>query len=268
MSIVKQLDAGIRYIDFRCGVSFGKLYLFHGRSPLASSLHAVLAQIYAWLDENLTETIMLQVKMEGGTGDREAFEDLFRAELDAHSEFWALGSTIPTLGEVRGQIQLMRRFSIASGPLGIDVRRWADNSPRFVIPLERPEHLVVQDQYEYTDTVPNFRKLIETKFEAVTALIELAKLDRNPRSWYLNWTSAYTSPLSFSVVASPADIALGREEIEDGHRHFVRGINQSLREEVFENPREGRVGTILMDFLEEPAADTVSRILMTNHFIV
>jgi 1-phosphatidylinositol phosphodiesterase len=162
MSIEDQLKSGIRYFDFGCGVSFGTLYLFHGRSPLGFTLTEVLARVYAWLARVQREAIMVQIKMEGGTGDETAFEKLLRSEFTKNEKFWALGNTIPKLGAIRGKIQLMRRFYISSGMLGVDVRRWADNSPKFTIPIEKHERMVVQDQYEYTDAVPTFAELVRT----------------------------------------------------------------------------------------------------------
>ena len=39
MSIDDQLKSGLQYFDFHCDVSFGSLYLFHGRSPLGFALN-------------------------------------------------------------------------------------------------------------------------------------------------------------------------------------------------------------------------------------
>jgi hypothetical protein len=123
MSIDDQLNSGIRYFDFRCGVSFGRSHLFHGRSPLGFTLTDVLVRMYAWLNRAQKEAIMLQIKMEGGSGDEIAFEELLRSEFNANAKFWALGNTIPRLGAIRSKIQLIRRFHISKGTLGIDVKR-------------------------------------------------------------------------------------------------------------------------------------------------
>ena len=266
MSIADQLNSGVRYFDFRCGVSFGRLYLFHGRSPLGLELSTVLARMYRWLDRSQHEAIMLQIKMEGGTGDETAFENMLRSELTNNAKFWALGNTIPKLGAVRGKIQLMRRFQISSGILGIDIRRWADNSPKFTIPLEQHGSLVVQDRYEYTDVVPTFAELVQTKSAAVDALIAAARDDKNLRAWYLNWCNAYALPFSFGVIASPADTAIGRNDVVGRRRHFVPGVNTSLFKKSFLEPAKGRHGTILLDFAETPDPDLVAAIVMTNTF--
>ena len=268
MSIAEQLNAGIRYFDFRCGVYFGKLYLFHGRSPLGLWLNDVLAKMYAFLDRSPHEAIMVQVKMEGGSGDESVFEKLFLAELAENKKYWALGTVIPKLGTVRGKIQLMRRFHVSSGRVGIDVRRWADNSPQFTIPLVEDERLVVQDRYEFTDVVPTFAELIQTKSDAVNALIATAKSEKSRRAWYLNWCNAYALPLSLGVIATPADIAIGRNDFESGgRRRFFPGVNARLNDRFFSTETKGRFGTILLDYAETPAPQLVSSIVMTNTFI-
>ena len=56
--------------------------------------------------------MVLQVKHEGVDGDEGRFEELVRGEVEGNERFWAVGTGIPRLGEVRGRIQLMRRFRI------------------------------------------------------------------------------------------------------------------------------------------------------------
>lgn len=266
LSIEDQLNSGIRYFDFRCGVSFGRILLFHGSSPLGFELSNVLAGMYRWLDRSPHEAIMLQIKMEGGTGDESAFEKMLRFEFNDNAKFWALGNKIPKLGAIRGKIQLMRRFHISSGMLGINVRQWADNSPKFTIPIGPDDLLVVQDRYEYTDVAPTFAELVGRKSSAVDALIAAARDDKNPRAWYLNWCNAYALPFLSGVVASPFDIAVGRDEVSGRHQHFVPGVNPSLFKKSFLTPVKGRHGTILLDFAETPDPDLVTAIVLTNMF--
>ena len=201
--------------------------------------------MYAWLERVQSEAIMLQIKMEGGTGDENAFEEMLRSAVTKNARFWALGNTIPRLGTVRGKIQVMRRFT-SRGPLGIDVGRWADNSPNFTIPLEQDGRLVVQDRYEYTNVVPTFAELIRIKSSAVDALITAARHDENLRAWYLNWCNAYTLPFSFGVAATSSDIAIGRNEGVARRREFVPGVNSSVFKKSFLELVKGRHGTILL----------------------
>jgi hypothetical protein len=101
---------------------------------------------------------------------------------------------------------------------------------------------------------------------AVDALITAARDEKNPKAWYLNWCNAYALPLSLGVVATPADIAIGRNDVVGGRRHFVPGVNSSLSRKSFPAPVRGRYGTILLDFAETPDADLVAAIVMTNTF--
>jgi hypothetical protein len=105
--------------------------------------------------------------------------------------------------------------------------------PNFTIPLEQHRKLVVQDHYEYTDVVPTFAELIQVKSSAVDALIAVARHDENPRAWYLNWCNACTLPFSFGAVATPSDIAIGRNEGAGRRREFVPAVNSSLFKKSF-----------------------------------
>jgi hypothetical protein len=126
--------------------------------------------------------------------------------------------------------------------------------------------VVVQDEYEYTDVVPTFAELIRRKSSAVDALVAAARNDEDPRAWYLNWCNAYALPFSFGVVATPADIAIGRYDVTGTRRHFVPGVNSSLFKNSFLVPIKGRHGTILFDFAETPDPNLVAAIIMTNTF--
>jgi hypothetical protein len=166
-----------------------------------------------------------------------------------------LGNTIPRLGAVRGKIQLMRRFHTSRGPLGIDVRHWADNSPKFTILLEQHGRLVVQGRYECTDVVPTFAEPIQTKSSAVDSLIAAARYDENLRAWYLNWCNAYALPFSSGVVETPSDTAIGRNNGVGRRQQFIPEVNSSLFKKSFLEPVKGRHETILLDFVETSEPD-------------
>lgn len=218
--------------------------------------------------EERGECVILQVKHEGGDGDDVKFEELFRREVGHTQDLWVTGSQIPTLGEVRGRIQLMRRFRIKERyeAFGIDVLRWADNARRFWIPVPPGfGHLIVQDEYKFTNVVRTFEQLIERKVADIQDFILEARLmDTEVRrsGWYLNWCNAFAEPFSLGVVATPEQIALGRSgEV---------GVNEVVRERIG-RAREGgervRVGTILLDFVDVKDPRVVQEVVMCNDFL-
>jgi 1-phosphatidylinositol phosphodiesterase len=267
-TLTQQLHLGIRYFDFRLGITFGSLRLYHGKTPLQITLKDALGEMYAFLGQEKGECLILQVKHEGGDGDYARFEELFRREVAGNERMWATGSQIPRLGDVRGKIQLMRRFRVAEsgGVFGIDVQRWADNSKRFWIPVPPGYgHLMVQDEYKFTNVVKTYKELIERKGADIQDLMLEARLvDTEVRrcGWYLNWCSAFAEPFSLGVVATPEQIALGKSgEV---------GINEVVRERIG-RAREGgervRVGTILLDFVDVKDPRVVQEVVMCNQFL-
>ena len=274
-TLTQQLHLGIRYFDFRLGIfktAFGSgsgiLRLYHGKTPLGITFAEALREIYGFLEREKGECVVLQIKHEGVDGDEGRFEELVRGEVEGNEGFWAVGTGIPRLGEVRGRIQLMRRFRIqGDGGLGINVLRWADNAKRFWIPVSPPGcgGLMVQDEYKFTDRVSSFEELIRRKVGVVKDLmIEARLVDTEVRrwGWYLNWCNAFAEPFSgLKVVATPEQIALGR-----GGEY---GVNEMVREMIGEARSRGervRVGTILLDFVDVRDPRIVQEVVLCNKF--
>lgn len=162
----------------------------------------------------------------------------------------------------------MRRFRLANSyaTLGINVLRWADNAARFWIPVPpRPSHLMVQDQYRFTDVVSTFAELIQLKVKAITDLIQEARVtdtEFKRQGWYLDWCNAFAEPFSLKVSATPEQIALGRGD--------ETGVNEVIRSTVGRARSEGekiRIGTLLLDFVDAKDPRVVQEIVMCNDFL-
>ena len=120
LSIGEQLEAGCRYLDIRLGDAekgedFPKL--MHGFTKCKTSvlggtlyLDEVLSQCYAFLTQHPTETIVFAVKHEHGDASTADFETVLDGFTSIRPGLWLLSDTIPTLGEARGRLVLMRRY--------------------------------------------------------------------------------------------------------------------------------------------------------------
>jgi hypothetical protein len=75
------------------------------------------------------------------------FDDLFRDYIRSAEQYWYLGEDMPSLGDVRGRIVLLRRFFTAHTPLGIDLSGWRHNSTFFIKNHEN-FRLYIQDEYK------------------------------------------------------------------------------------------------------------------------
>lgn len=122
--IAGQLEAGFRYLDIRLGADGEKLILMHGFTKCRTgaffwnetlTLDAVLDDCYAFLKSHPTETILFCVKQEHGEESVKEFQGLLRRYLAKAPEKWLLTDKLPTLGEARGKLVLLRRYEDEAG---------------------------------------------------------------------------------------------------------------------------------------------------------
>lgn len=171
-SIATQLKYGYRYLDMRLVLEKRSgqetLVLKHNiarckvsDSPFSRTLTLadVLKDVYAFLDEHPSETVILCMKAENSKDDVAAVQKALYKIIDQASEHWYLKNEIPTLGAVRGRIVLATRFDdklqVGSDRCGLYFG-WADQGDRTVLTdptadsvINGRETLCVQDRYNY-----------------------------------------------------------------------------------------------------------------------
>ena len=159
LDITQQLNIGARYLDIRLGASDGALKLYHGftkckASPLPWAaqidLEDVLRDCYAFLDAHPGETILFAVKQEhGGLSDAE-FDALVQSYVQQNPERWLTPDALPTLGEARGKLLLLRRYEGSGLPLLWANQNGHDDTSLNAAAEENGSYtLWVQDRYEY-----------------------------------------------------------------------------------------------------------------------
>ncbi|PPJ60031.1 hypothetical protein CBER1_02672 [Cercospora berteroae] len=260
MDFAQQLDSGIRYFDLRCGLVHDVAEMVHGSYLLRLKLDDVLRVLYEWLDGHLTEGLVVQIKE-----DRKAeqsnmhFAQAIYENISARPERWRTANTTPCVGELRGKIQLLRRYN---GPglmaFGIDVTAWQDNpSTPFTIHTQHEVQLTIQDHYSFSEplSLPN---LITSKGGDVSGLLEKATSDLDPDHWYINFTSAFEFNLYYQLT--PRAIAIG------GYYgfHWEEGINPRLRNYLNLRPGKRRLGVVAMDFPQAGSEDLIQKIIKSN----
>src|SRR5262245_11026770 len=113
-NITQQLNRGVRYLDLRCKDDghWGAhcLAMVHADQWCGMWLDEILSQVYTFLNNNPSETVIVVIKEEGSNSDR-IFANKLLYEYIWKSTKWFLENRIPTLGEVRGNIVLLRRFN-------------------------------------------------------------------------------------------------------------------------------------------------------------
>lgn len=282
-SITEQLWQGIRYFDLRGSFlefahiyyelndpQFGSIddpavYVFHNNvaiyrtitnaqgaiSKIPMSMESVFGEFYDFLRKNKKETIIVQIKQDAGSKDPTAaanFADRIKILIDKHPEIWSITDTVPTMGDLRGRIQLVRRYPLNRNmPYGISLNDPVWNGSAVVtIPAFGAPRARIQDVWNFIgSTLPS---TITTKFNAVETHLDAAMADPNKQILYLNFCSANGLPM-----AGPQRVALGG----------IEGVNQRLNSYFNDVTTPGRYGVILMDFIEQPA-ELITGLIKTN----
>ncbi|KAK3672406.1 hypothetical protein LTR78_007713 [Recurvomyces mirabilis] len=262
-TIMEQLNAGIRYFDLRCGLRDDGLEMVHGSILLGLTLSMVLDAMYLWLLSHGSEALVVQIKQDRKP-ERSTihFANAIWRSLSQAPARWRTANTTPTLGELRGKIQLLRRFT---GPTlrayGIDVTQWQDNPSRpFTINTQHEVKITIQDHYSFGDPEP-LPSLVTAKGGDVAELLNHAAADPDPGHWYMNFTSAYE--FNFWYQLPPREVAIG------GWWSFrwESGMNPRLCTFLNTQKCRRRFGIVAMDFPDVgPASseDLITSLIMTN----
>lgn len=188
-AIRDQLDRGYRYLDIRLGMDEEGMKLMHGfvnckTGPMlwspALGLETVLDQCYTFLEEHPTETVLFAVKQEHGSLTAEAFAQALEAVIAQQPDLWFTENRIPTLGEARGKLVLLRRYVDRTLPEDAEGHGLSLNWPNQSGHGNVSKHteatvngtytLWVQDRYEYG---------AEDKWNAFTAGLATAPVNES-----------------------------------------------------------------------------------------
>lgn len=281
MDITTQLNAGIRYFDLRCGLRDNTLEMVHGSALLNLRLDQVLSSLYAWLTTHPHEALIAQIKRDRKDETSTIhFAQAVTQAISSSPQFWRTANTTPVLGELRGRIQLFRRFD--GGPAhplfayGLDVTRWQDNPSRpFTIHTAHDVQITIQDHYSFPDAL-GLPSLIARKGGDVAELLDVASTsaEQTPEAnrWFINFTSAFEFNLYYQIT--PREIAAGAYwafRWEEGMNVRLRGYLAAHAEEGRVVPGRGvgkttrrRYGIIAMDFPEAGAKDLVMAVVRAN----
>jgi 1-phosphatidylinositol phosphodiesterase len=173
VSPLLQLQNGIRFFDIRLqpeSPTSSNLVLVHAVFPISltggKTFTSLLSKIYAFLDANPSETLIMSVKREGigNMTDQQVARILHDhyTSSSQHAHHWYTTPSIPTLGQARGKIVLMRRLALddsmqqlhTGAGWALDAECWADNTP-----CDYHGDVCVQDFYE-VESSSNIEKKI------------------------------------------------------------------------------------------------------------
>ena len=217
LDIAQQLNIGARYLDIRLGAVDGALKLYHGftkckTSPLPWAeqidLEGVLRDCYAFLDAHPGETILFAVKQEYGDLPETEFDALVQSYVQRDAERWLTPDALPTLGEARGKLVLLRRYEGTGLSLLWTNQNGHDDTSRNTAQENNGSYtLWVQDRYEYG---------AEDKWNAFCAGLNAAQTDGESAAVHFlstKGTLPQGHPWFFAQKLNPQLLTLGADRL-------------------------------------------------------
>lgn len=134
--IPTQLLEGIRYFDIRLGkgddpgIDHGIFYLLK-KDGNYLHLSDVIGYFKTFLNENPSEALIMLASRGNDEATDESVTTAFAKVMADNPNLFYTSSHVPTLGEVRGKIVLLRRFGLAGNSVsghtwGLDLTQWDD----------------------------------------------------------------------------------------------------------------------------------------------
>lgn len=284
--IPTQLLEGIRYFDIRLGkgddpgIDHGGFYLFKKDGNFLH-LSDVIGYFTTFLKENPTEALIMLVSRGNDEATDEGITTAFAKVMDENPDLFYTSSRVPTLGEVRGKIVLLRRFRLAGNSVsghtwGLDLTEWdvkakahSDSTTMCLVQDARGfeetddagtkepycTKVYAQDKYKLSGTdkliwVDNaLKKTTElTRGNVDVEDADGAKVQVQERCWSIN----YTSCTGLSHGGNPFTSA----RVVNEHLYKSQYINPSGNEKTNSDCLK-HIGIIASDFVDAALARSI-----------
>jgi 1-phosphatidylinositol phosphodiesterase len=266
--ISSALHSGVRFFDLRYALdpTGERLVLWHHNALLlqGTTVADIYACFYAWLDDYPTETVLVSLQYEGGTlpgaSDSDKVQSMLYAILtDSAAKRYILQTRdeLGTLGEARGKVILVRRFSLDKLPpkaeaalpgIQLPSSRWPDNARSFQLVYNTKKGLSADIEDYYEPDVPpgsNTSLAISIKVDAVTEHLDGAIEAGKWKGDELFITFASARRTESEPLVWPEAMALGNKETPEG------GVNEQVVNYLGKRRGE-RLGIVVLDFWDEP----------------
>lgn len=191
LDIHQQLCLGVRALDVRVesmhdtrlGIVHGIAKTYNTANHLGPQMDMsdILEHCYSFLDQHPSECIILQFKNDSGKEQERCFANLFYTYIKGNEDRWFLRNAIPTVGEARGRIVLVRRcYMDSANPefnddnTGIDFSAFQEQDQVVPEPLVLDTQsldgarFIIQDRYKYK-AVPRWSECIQPFLDSRTA---------------------------------------------------------------------------------------------------
>lgn len=284
--IPTQLLEGVRYFDIRLGkgenpgIDHGACYLLK-KDGNFMHLSDVIGYFNTFLSENPTEALIMLVSRGNDEATNESLTTALGKVFDENPDLFYTSSRIPTLGEVRGKIVLLRRFglagnSVSSHTWGLDLTQWddkiaahTDSTSMCLVRDERGFEAVgktgdeepyctkvyAQDHYECTgtDKIGWVDMALQETTKLARVMVDVednngAKVKVLEHSWCIN----YTSCTNYKQGSNPFTAA----RVVNEHLYKSQYINSTGNESTKEDCLK-HIGIIASDFVDAALARSI-----------
>ncbi len=226
LPLAEQLDAGVRFFDLRCCHQEDRFHIYHGPISQKLTFESVLKTFRDFLLEHPRESLLISIKPESSPRrNSRSFVETLQAYIEEEPQIWHLGETIPTLGEVRGKLVLLRRFA-ATEELGFPATDWGHDGSH------KGDTMFVQDRFEVAQA--------EIKWNIIRQGLDYSLAQPPGDLLHLHFTSGYRSG------------AFGVPNISV----ISRSVNQRLSHYLKIAPHQSH-GCLVLDFITPDLARAI-----------
>lgn len=215
VSVKEQLNNGVRFLDIRVqpespdNLAKDGLILVHSAFPVSLTgnkyFRDIISTVFSFLDANPSETVIVSLKREGiGKATDQHLSKVLHQHYATDPNRWFTDNRIPTLGEARNKVVLIRRFAIddslrdENGGRGwaIDAESWPDNCADGIC---SSGEIRVQDFYEVAESENIEKKIIFSTEQLARAAgavcvipddIDAATTETSKQPFFMNFLSA------------------------------------------------------------------------------
>ena len=226
VSIIKQLDMGVRFFDIRLQLVDNELNVVHSFVDQELKFEWVLNYYKNFLKDYNSEFIIMSIKEDAESKDSsKSFKDVLVSLLAKYNDYICYDNKLPeTVKEARGKVYILSRYEL---DFGISAYQGWKDSTTFEL-----NDLYVQDNYCIND--------IDEKKKDIKATLEYSK--NNNDKLVLNFTSCY-----IDGAFPPSYAGSAAKEINPW---FIDYINENEND---------RLGIIVADFMTGELATAIYR---------
>ncbi|KAI2466031.1 PLC-like phosphodiesterase [Annulohypoxylon bovei var. microspora] len=273
-SVATALDRGVRFFDLRFAADpLGQRLVFWHSAALMSAragVADVMFAVWEWLARHEGEVVLVSLQYESGTVAGASFDAAVQGMLRdvlagpaAERFVWQGRGFVPTLGEARGKVVLVKRFDMDGDSdaddgkgvlpgLHMGPAKWTDNDPAgFALVYNETTNATayIEDYYEPDVLGENSTVVsnIDAKMAAVkTNLVKAAAgVGEEGDSLFITFTSAEHDSNTPPVVPETMALGNGTDVTPEG------GVNHQLID-VLKGMKGKRLGIVVLDFFDEP----------------